>query len=130
MLFRVEPSHALPMYVQLVDQIRLAAAAGRLDGGEKMPAVRELAEQLGINLQTVAKAYAELTRVGVLESRRGLGTFVAQRSARATDRHARVLLRAKLTDARRIAETAGLDREDVDALLDSIWRAEAKSWKR
>jgi GntR family transcriptional regulator len=92
--------------------------------------VRELAEQLGINLQTVAKAYAELTRSGVLEARRGLGTFVAQRSARTSDRHARALVRAKLLEARRLAEAAGLERDDVEALLEAVWRAEAKTCRR
>lgn len=128
MLFHVEPSQALPMYAQLADQIRAAVASGRLAPGDKLPGVRELAEQLGINLQTAAKAYAELTAAGLLRTRHGSGTFVAQRSSRTTAKHARDVLRDKLVELRRLAGAMGLERDEVDALLDEIW--ETKAWKR
>jgi GntR family transcriptional regulator len=68
-----------PIYRQIVDQVRLAVATGVLAAGETMPSVRALAEQLLINFNTVAKAYGELVRDGVLESLQGKGFFVARR---------------------------------------------------
>jgi GntR family transcriptional regulator len=68
-----------PIYRQIVDQVRLAVATGTLAPGETLPSVRSLAEQLVINFNTVAKAYAELVREGVLESLQGKGFFVAHK---------------------------------------------------
>jgi GntR family transcriptional regulator len=66
-----------PIYRQIVDQVRLAVATGGLSPGDDVPSVRSLAERLLINFNTVAKAYAELVRDGVLESLQGKGFFVA-----------------------------------------------------
>ncbi|MBS0205420.1 MAG: GntR family transcriptional regulator [Planctomycetes bacterium] len=68
-----------PIYRQIVEQVRLAAATGALVAGQGVPSVRSLAEQLLINANTVAKAYGELVRDGVLESRQSLGYFVAEK---------------------------------------------------
>jgi GntR family transcriptional regulator len=68
-----------PIYRQIVDQVRLAAATGALPPGQAMPSVRSLAERLLLNANTVVKAYAELVRDGVLESQQGMGFFVAQK---------------------------------------------------
>jgi len=66
-----------PLYRQIIDQVRLAVSTGTLAEGHAIPSVRSLAEQLLINANTVAKAYSELVREGVLESRQSLGFFVA-----------------------------------------------------
>jgi GntR family transcriptional regulator len=66
-----------PIYRQIVDQVRLAAATGALPAGQAMPSVRALAEQLVINANTVARAYGDLVRDGVLQSQQGRGFFVA-----------------------------------------------------
>src|SRR5436190_14448845 len=68
-----------PIYRQIVDQVRLGVTTGALAPGAPLPSVRGLAEELLINFNTVAKAYGELVRDGVLESRQGLGYFVAQK---------------------------------------------------
>lgn len=68
-----------PIYRQIVDQVRLAVATGDLSAGQAMPSVRSVAERLVVNVNTVIKAYGELVRDGVLESRRGLGFFVAKK---------------------------------------------------
>jgi GntR family transcriptional regulator len=68
-----------PIYRQIVDQVRLAVATGTLPAGHAMPSVRSLAEQLLLNANTVAKAYGELVRDGVLESQQSLGFFVAEK---------------------------------------------------
>ena len=78
MLFiRIEPSSGVPIYRQMMDQIRLQVATGVLAEGQQMPSVRELARQLAINQNTVLKVYNELCHDGVLTVARGSGTFVA-----------------------------------------------------
>src|SRR6516225_6660753 len=68
-----------PIYRQIVDQVRLAVATGALRPGDALPSVRGLAERLVINFNTVAKAYGELVRDGVLESLQAKGFFVAEK---------------------------------------------------
>lgn len=69
---------ARPIFRQLVDEIRIQIACGDLPVGAKLPSVRGLAMQLTVNPNTVAKAYNELTSQGLLESRKGLGIYVAE----------------------------------------------------
>ncbi len=75
---QVTPGSSLPIYRQVVDQIRGAVATGKLAVGDPLPSVRSLASELVINPNTIAKAYALLVRDGVLQSQQGRGYFVAQ----------------------------------------------------
>ena len=76
MLFHVDFKTGKPTYLQLVDQVRYAAASGGLRTGEPLPSVRELAEQLRVNRNTIAKAYTELESQGVIETVPGKGCFL------------------------------------------------------
>src|SRR5437764_6723156 len=76
MLFRIDFKSGKPVYLQLVDQVRYAAASGMLRVGESLPGIRPLAEELRINRNTVAKAYAELESQGVIETVPGKGCFL------------------------------------------------------
>ena len=78
MLFQVDSASRTPIYRQLVGQIREAVARGRLAPEERLPSVRDLSRTLVINPNTVARVYTELEREGVLNTRPGLGVFVAQ----------------------------------------------------
>jgi GntR family transcriptional regulator len=78
MEFRIEAASRTPIYRQLVAQIREAVARGRLKPEERLPSVRDLSRQLVVNPNTVARVYTELEREGVLNTRPGLGVFVAQ----------------------------------------------------
>ncbi|MHC4875059.1 MAG: GntR family transcriptional regulator [Planctomycetota bacterium] len=78
MQIHVSDSDGVPFYQQVVSQIKLLVASGRLDTGEQLPPVRKLAEQLLINPNTVARAYRELEAEGVVTSRRGAGVFIAE----------------------------------------------------
>jgi GntR family transcriptional regulator len=80
-MFRIQVTagSASPIYRQVVDQIRQAAASGKIAVGEALPSVRALAAELLINPNTIAKAYAALVRDGVLESQQGRGYFVSER---------------------------------------------------
>ena len=76
-MFHIDAKHPTPLYAQLERAIRFAIATDKLRIGEQLPTVRQLAVELRINANTVAKVYAELLRAGVLEARRGVGTFVS-----------------------------------------------------
>jgi GntR family transcriptional regulator len=76
----VDPMDRTPVHAQVERGILAAIASGRLTIGEQLPTVRQLAVDLRVNANTVAKVYAHLERDGVLETRRGIGTFVAARS--------------------------------------------------
>lgn len=77
LLFAVDPQRGVPIYRQLVDQVIHLVAAGQLAPGSLLPSVRELAASLRVNAMTVSKAWAELARLGVVESERGTGMRVA-----------------------------------------------------
>ena len=79
MYIQIEHISERPVYRQIMDQIKLQIAQAKLVKGDKLPTVRELAERLVINPNTIAKAYRLLEREGVIATRTGSGTFVAQR---------------------------------------------------
>jgi GntR family transcriptional regulator len=89
MLFRPNPSSGVPIYLQLMEQVKHGIETGALRPGEQLPGIRPLAEELVINPNTVAKAYRELEHEGVIELRHGAGAFVAG-TARAAQQTARL----------------------------------------
>src|SRR5918999_35023 len=76
MRLQVDADSPMPLHAQIAEQVQLAVARGELAPGDRLPTVRELAVELRVNSNTVARVYADLERQGVLEARRGLGTFV------------------------------------------------------
>jgi GntR family transcriptional regulator len=76
MRFQLNFKAGKPVYLQLVDQVKWAAASGAMTDGEPLPSIRPLAEDLRVNRNTVAKAYAELERQGVIETVAGTGCFI------------------------------------------------------
>jgi GntR family transcriptional regulator len=76
MLFRPNPASGVPIYVQLMEQVKHAVETGALRPGEQLPGIRPLSEELVINPNTVAKAYRELEHEGIIELRQGAGAFV------------------------------------------------------
>ena len=77
--FRLDSSSGVPFYRQVIDQVLLAVADGRLAPGAQLPTVRQLAVELSVNLNTIARAYREMEIRGIVETQQGTGTFVAQR---------------------------------------------------
>lgn len=104
MEFSISPTGGTPIYQQLAEQICMAVARGRLRPDERLPSVRELSQALVVNPNTIARAYTELEREGVLYTRPGLGVFVAR------------LPQALPRKARRDRLLAPLDRLLVDAV--------------
>ena len=87
MLFRTNPSSGVPIYLQLMEQVKHAVETGALRPGDQLPGIRPLAEELVMNPNTVAKAYRELEHEGVIELRHGAGAFVTSqpRTKKTTD---------------------------------------------
>jgi len=77
MLFQINFKSGKPVYLQLVDQVRAAAASGAVQPGDALPSIRPVAEELRVNRNTVAKAYAELENQGVIETVAGKGCFIS-----------------------------------------------------
>src|SRR5437763_2127685 len=81
MLFQIDFKAGKPVYRQLMDQIRYAAAAGALRSGEPLPSIRPLAEELRVNRNTIAKAYVELESQGIIETVPGKGCFLSNNNS-------------------------------------------------
>ncbi len=114
MQVRISDQDGVPIYVQLINQIKYLVCSGRLQTGEQLPPVRKLAEQLLINPNTVARAYRELESAGLVTSRQGSGVFVAEGisplARREQDRILQARIDTLLTEARQLGV-------DVEALI-------------
>ena len=122
-ILTVDPRDSTPIYAQLERGVRAAIATGRLKAGDQLPTVRQLAVELRVNANTVARVYAELERSGVIETKRGVGSFIAASPSRAHpprdhERRIRAFVMRVLADA----AAHGLTVDDVVAGL----RAHAK----
>lgn len=121
---KVAPGSGLPIYRQIADQIRQAVVSGSLNVGDGLPSVRALAKELVVNPNTVAKAYAELTRDGILESQPGRGVSVGTRrqvfSKAERDRRLGAALDTFLSETLAIGCTARQIREAVDMRLQKL----------
>ena len=126
MFLQINFKSGKPAYLQLVDQIKAAAASGVLQPGEALPPIRPLAEELRLNRNTVAKAYAELESLGVIEALPGKGCFLKQNHSPLRKEVRRKLLIEEIDQAIVMAhhlqvsgpEFLGLIRQRMDALED------------
>jgi GntR family transcriptional regulator len=115
--YRIDRRSGVATYVQIVQQTKQALRLGLLEPGDRLPTAREVVEATAINPNTVLKAYRELEREGLVEARRGLGTFVRRTLGTHT---ADTPLRTELDDWAQRARSAGLGREDVDAFFTAV----------
>lgn len=123
--FYLNPHSGIPMYLQLKEQIKTAVAGGALCPGDRLPPVRELAESLTVNPNTVARAYSELEREGILRGEQGRGTFVSG---------AKPLLQE---EERKLQVKSLIDKVLVEAFnlritleqLQAIWEERLKAWE-
>ena len=124
-LIRLDSSDSAPIYAQIERGIRAAVATGRLPKGAQLPTVRQLAVTLRVNANTVARVYTELERNGLVETRRGVGTFVAEASP--AHPHQGVSHQALRDFAARVLEDAaarGFAREEFIAQLQAHLKEE------
>ncbi|MFF7160778.1 GntR family transcriptional regulator [Streptomyces sp. NPDC008086] len=114
--YRIDRGSGVPAYVQIVEQTERALRMGTLKVGDKLPTAREVVAATAINPNTVLRAYRDMEQAGLVELRRGLGTFVTRSLARpgAEDDSP---LRREVTDWTARARAAGLERADILALV-------------
>jgi GntR family transcriptional regulator len=117
MQYQCDPTSRVPIYRQLVEQVRQRVARGRLRPGERLPSVRVLSRELVVNPNTVARAYTELERDGVLNTRPGLGVFVAEPQAELSAAARRERLSAALDQFLTEAVHLGISEDDVLAAV-------------
>jgi GntR family transcriptional regulator len=114
----VDPHDSMPIYAQLERGVRAAIATGRLKPGDQLPTVRQMAVVLKVNANTVARVYADLERSGVIETKRGVGSFIAaSRSEAHPPRDHERRVRAFVTRVLADAAAHGLTVDDVIAGL-------------
>ena len=121
--FHLDPASGVPAYLQIVQQVREAISLGVLRPGDQLPTIKEVVATLAINPNTVMKAYRELDLAGVVDARRGQGTFVAPTVGGSPDRDY-APLRAELVEWLSRARAAGLDDDAIRALVASTLRTQ------
>jgi GntR family transcriptional regulator len=121
--FQIDRTSALPVYVQLAEQIRLLIHRGALAPGDPMPTVRALAVELGVNANTVTRVYRDLQQQGLLRLERGVGTFVDRPRSAATleeKDYQRIARRGR--ELVILSREAGLTARELAQLLERTWK--------
>ena len=113
----ISPSDGVPIYLQIVQQVRRLVASGELAPGEELPSIRGLADSLVINPNTVARAYRELEIAGIVSSSRGLGTFVAEQAASTSHSEKRAVLADKIQALVLESHQMGVPFEELNDLV-------------
>lgn len=128
MIFRLSHSSGIPVYLQLMQQIRHGVETGALQAGEKLPTIRKLAEELVINPNTVVRAYRELQHEGIVELRQGSGAYVG----RAVGERGRVIARAVriLGPVIQRLRTLGLSEDEIRRIIENELAAPARNQQR
>ena len=120
MQFYLQPSSGIPIYKQIIKQIKHAAAGGLLNPEDQLPSVRELSENLTINPNTVSKAYQELEREGIIDIIHGVGTFVSRGNVSMEEGEKESLMRSSIKQLFTEAYHLGFSHE---RLRDIFWEA-------
>jgi GntR family transcriptional regulator len=118
MLFSIQPDGPVPIYEQIVAQVIYGVAAGTLEVGTFIPSVRDLAEQLLVHPNTVARAFQELERTGVVTPRRGRGMEVTEQAPSTCKTRRQELVRERIRQALREAVSSVLPPEDIRRLVE------------
>ena len=118
MRLTLEPASPIPIYLQIVEQIRHRIAAGVVQADDELPSVRALASEHLINPNTVARAYLELEREGLLWKRRGAGTYISLHAAALGETHRVRIFNELLDKALNAAAEFGLTTKQLRALID------------
>ncbi|MEI6503554.1 MAG: GntR family transcriptional regulator, partial [Armatimonadota bacterium] len=120
MYISLDTNSGAPLYLQLKEQMRLAIATATLRPGDQLPTVRDLAAQLRLNPNTVARVYRELCADGLLSSRQGSGTFVAEGALALADGESLELVRQRLRGAIALGRSVGLGWKELRVLAEAM----------
>jgi GntR family transcriptional regulator len=117
---KINTGNGVPIYLQIVEQVKRSVAMGRLKAEDSLPSVRQLAMELTINPNTVARAYLDLEHEGVIYKRQGQGTFVSPDAVAATRRERQKAAAALLRQAAAEAVEAGMTPEEIETLYRGV----------
>ena len=117
MQIHISPNDGVPIYLQIVNQVKYLVASGRLAAGEELPPIRTLAEQLVVNPNTVARAYRELEMAGVVTKRRTAGTYVSEAGSPLARRERLKILTERVDALLAEARQMDIDTAEVIALV-------------
>ncbi len=113
----VSPNNPIPLYQQIVHQVRAKILTGELKAGDPLPSIRQLASQLLASVITTKRAYSELEAEGLIVTRAGLGTFVADLSSESATRLKEEVVVERLREGIRLGKQLGLDEQEISALF-------------
>ncbi|MHC4443161.1 MAG: GntR family transcriptional regulator [Planctomycetota bacterium] len=114
----INPNSPVPIYLQIVDYISQAVASGVYRSGEKLPSLRSLALDLGVNPNTVQHAYDELEREGLVQSRKGVGIFVTKQGAKSAKSKSENSIRQTFSRGIQIGQNVNLTPERIRSVFD------------
>ena len=121
----IDPESSVPIYIQIEDSVHSLISAGQLQPGEQLPTIRELAAEIRVNLNTVARAYFELDKEGVISTQRGKGTFVTGKPDKEQiERKRQKLLHSIILSALEEAQNLGYSPSEIK----KAFQEEMKEW--
>ncbi|MBT4288659.1 MAG: GntR family transcriptional regulator [Deltaproteobacteria bacterium] len=118
--FRLDHKSGVPIYRQIIDQIKFGIASGNWEPGEQLPTVRSLAVDLKVNLNTVSKAYKELEIQKILETQQGTGTFISHVKITVDKKEKQKKINSICTELLNVANSYGIGKEDLIRELQAI----------
>ena len=128
MLASIDIHSSVAVYTQIENHVQFAIASGKLKAGDQLPSVRELSERLGVNPNTVAKAYRDLEVMGLLFTRRGTGVFVNKGVEAKCREECRKRIVARLHEVVAESKAAGMSKKDVVEIVDKSMSIESSPY--
>ncbi len=125
MLSSIDINSSVAVYVQIENHVQFAIASGKLKPGDQLPSVRELSERLGVNPNTVAKAYRDLEVMGLLYTRRGMGVFVNKGIENKCREDCRKRIISRMHEVVAEAKAAGMTSKEIAEVADKSFQSEA-----
>lgn len=116
----INPSSGVPIYRQIMDMIKDAVMSGQIKPGEQLPSIREIAESMTINSLTVLKAYNKLEAIGIISTKRGMGTFVADQPALLSKKGRKSEIESRFKGQIDYFLRAGFSKEEIVEVLNKL----------
>ena len=122
---KIEMSDPVPIYIQILEQLKLKIAQKELIAGDKLPSVREMAVSLEINPRTVSNAYKELTHLGLVMRKKGIGLFVTESCQKFSEEEKKIQLKDKINDLFNFGKTLGYHSEEIMEMITIFSKGES-----